>query len=316
MPKLSSPGFWRNRNYPAPEFPDPHQGFGTIGAPQGKYMTGTEKKRWRNVLFVLPAFGFVVVFFLIPMLMSFRMSLYTWPLFGENKFLGAGNYLFILKDDQFLRSFIFTLSYTVIITPMIFIIALVLALMVNRSDMELIGVYRTIYFLPVVIGLSTSSLLWIWLLNDRVGIFNALLLSIGLISDPIIWLGQTGLSLLSVIVSVLWKTLGFSMILFLGGLQSIPAELYESAKMDGCTPTQSLLKVTMPLMRRTFAIALLLSIIGSLLAFDQFYIMTGGRPANSTVTSVYWMYISSFQKFKLGYGSGNVAGVSFFITGF
>jgi ABC-type sugar transport systems, permease components len=261
------------------------------------------RKEWGGALWAAPAFVFVLLFFVVPLVMCVVMSFYTWPLFGDNKFVGLQNYAKLFGDEQLVRSFGFTLLYTVLVTPVIFIVAMALALMVNRPGMPFLGFYRTAFFLPVVIGVSTSSLLWIWMLNDSVGVFNGVLLSLGLIRQPIIWLGELKLALPSVIVSILWKTAGFSMILLLGGLQSIPAEIYEAATIDGCSATASFRRVTLPLMKRTIAVTLLLSVIGSLLAFDQFYIMTQGRPANASVTMVYWIYINSFQKFRLGYGA-------------
>lgn len=256
-----------------------------------------------QALWVMPAFIFVLLFFVVPLGMCAVMSAHTWPLFGENKFVGARNYLSLLRDAQLMRSLGFTALYAAAATPVIIAVALGLALMVNRPGMALVGFYRTAFFMPVVIGLSTSSLLWIWLLNDGVGVFNAVLRGIGLIDKPIFFLGETGLALGSVVASIVWKTAGFSMVLLLGGLQSIPTEVKESALIDGCSSLSSFRLVTLPLMRPTIAMTVLLSVIGSLLAFDQFYIMTGGRPANSTVTVVYWIYINSFQKLRLGYGA-------------
>ncbi len=266
-------------------------------------MSNAKRGSWANAVYVMPTLLFVVFFFIVPLCMSVYMSLFNWTMFQGHRFLGLRNYANILADGQFFKSLGFTLLYTVFITPIIIVGAFILALMVNRRGMRFLGFYRTAYFLPVIIGLSTSSLLWIWLLNDRVGIINAILMKIGIVHEPVIWLGQTGLSLISVVVSVVWKTIGFSMILILGGLQSIPDELYESAKIDGCSGIASLRQITLPLVRRTLAVTILLSVIGSLLAFDQFYIMTAGRPANTTVTSVYWIYLNSFQRFRLGYGS-------------
>ncbi|MGA2548467.1 MAG: sugar ABC transporter permease [Rectinemataceae bacterium] len=274
------------------------------------------RKEWGGALWVMPAFAFVVLFFVVPLVMCVVMSFYTWPLFGDNKFVAFRNYTSLFADEQLLRSFCFTLLYTVLITPVIFIVAMALALMVNRPGMAFLGFYRTAFFLPVVIGVSTSSLLWIWMLNDSVGVFNGILLSLGLIHQPIIWLGELKLALPSVIVSILWKTAGFSMILLLGGLQSIPGEIYEAARIDGCSASSSFRMITLPLMKRTIAVTLLLSVIGSLLAFDQFYIMTSGRPANASVTIVYWIYINSFQKFRLGYGSAMSLAYLILLLGF
>ena len=167
--------------------------------------------------------------------------------------------------------------------------------------MRWVGVFRTIYFLPVVIGLGTSSLLWVWMFNDQVGILQNLLYRLHLSSEPV--MGNPATAMAAVLVSVVWKTVGFTMVLLLVGMQSIPDELYEAAKMDGASMWQSQRFITLPLLRRTFALALILSVIGSYLAFDQFYIMTAGGPNNSTITVVYWIYRASFTYFKMGYGS-------------
>jgi multiple sugar transport system permease protein len=143
----------------------------------------------------------------------------------------------------------------------------------------------------------------VWLLNDRVGIFNAMLLSLGVIDKAVVWLGTLNLALGSIVVSVVWKTVGFTMILLLTGMQAIPDELYQAAMVDGAGYWARLRHVMIPLLRRTFALALVLSVIGSYLAFDQFYIMTRGGPRNSTITVVYWIVNNSFTYFKMGYGA-------------
>lgn len=230
------------------------------------------------------------------------MSFYDWPLIGQKAFHGLGNYVDLIHDDQFWKSLWFTTLYTLMVTPPIFILAFALALLVNQT-LRGIGFFRTAYFLPVVIGLGTSSLLWVWLLNDRVGIFNAILLSSGLIDTAIVWLGKFNLALGSIVISVVWKTVGFTMILLLTGMQAIPDELYQAAMVDGAGYWDRLRHIMIPLLRRTFALALVLSVIGSYLAFDQFYIMTRGGPRNQTITVVYWIVNNSFTYFKMGYGA-------------
>ena len=234
--------------------------------------------------------------------MTIWMSFYDWPLIGQKAFHGLGNYVDLIQDDQFWKSLWFTTLYTLLVTPPIFILAFALALLVNQT-LRGIGFFRTAYFLPVVIGLGTSSLLWVWLLNDRVGIFNAILLSSGLIDTAIVWLGKFNLALGSIVISVVWKTVGFTMILLLTGMQAIPDELYQAAMVDGAGYWDRLRHIMIPLLRRTFALALVLSVIGSYLAFDQFYIMTRGGPRNQTITVVYWIVNNSFTYFKMGYGA-------------
>jgi multiple sugar transport system permease protein len=251
-------------------------------------------------LYILPSLLFVVVFFFIPLAMVVWMSLHDWPLLGEPTFSSVDNYAYLLGDSTFWESLWFTTKYTIVVTPAIFICAYILAQLVN-SKMRWVGLFRTIYFLPVVIGLGTSSLLWVWLFNDQVGLFNFILSYLGMIKEPVLTTPST--SLAGVIVMVVWKTVGFTMVLLLVGMQAIPTELYEAAKIDGATWWPIQFFITLPLLRRTIALALIISVVGSFLAFDQFFIMTGGGPNNSTITVVYWIYRASFTYFKLGYGS-------------
>ena len=259
-------------------------------------------RRLTGLLFVLPCVLFVGVFFITPLLMTAWMSLYDWPLLGGKSFIGFQNYRTLVSDRQFWNSLWFTTKYTAVITPIIFVFAFALALIV-QLPLRGISFFRTVYFLPVVIGLGTSSLLWVWLLNDRVGLIDQFLKDMGIIETSVLWLGDRNLALLAIIVSVTWKVVGLTMILLLAGLQAIPKNFYEAAKIDGAGYWAQLRFITLPLLRRTFALALVLSVIGSYLAFDQFYIMTGGGPQNSTISVVYWIFNNSFSYFKLGYGS-------------
>jgi multiple sugar transport system permease protein len=260
------------------------------------------RRRLTGFLFVLPAVLFMLTFFIFPLLMTVWMSFHNWPLLGQPKFTGIENYITLVQDGQFWASLWFTTQYTILVTIPIFLLAFVLALLVNLP-LRGIGIFRTAYFLPVVIGLGTSSLLWVWLLHDRVGIFNQILVDVGLIEKPIVWFAEKNTAMAAIILSVVWKTVGFTMILLLSGMQAIPDEIYQAAMVDGANYWGRLLHITLPLLRRTFALALVLSVIGSYLAFDQFYIMTRGGPQNQTITTVYWIFNNSFTYFKMGYGA-------------
>ena len=261
-----------------------------------------QRRKLTGFLFVLPTVAFVAVFFIIPLIMTIVMSFHDWPLFGEHTFIGFENYQELSKDRQYLKSLDFTFRYTLFITPPIFILGFILASLV-RHKIRYIGIFRTIFFMPVVIGLGVSSLLWVWMLDDRIGIFNKLLLDLNLAPKAQLFLGRPNTAMNVIILSVVWKTVGFTMILLLAGLQAIPDELYESAEVDGAGYFRKLFYITLPLMRRFIALALILSVIGSVLAFDQFYIMTRGGPRNSTISIVYWIFNNSFTYFKMGYGA-------------
>ncbi len=260
------------------------------------------RKQWIGLLFVAPAVAFVVVFFLIPLGMAFWMSLHDWPLMGRKRFIGLGNYSRMLTDGQFWSSLGFTVFYTVIVTIAIFAAAFPLALFVEKTT-RFNKFYRMAYFLPYVVGFGSASLLWVWLLNVDSGLFSQVFFRLGLTSMPVNLLAEFDTTFWSIIVMVVWKTVGFNMIILLTGLQSISTEVQEAARVDGASAWQRFRRITLPLMRRTIALALILSIAGSMLAFDQFYIISDGGPQNRTITAVFWIFSQSFISFHLGYGA-------------
>ncbi|WP_341677735.1 sugar ABC transporter permease [Niveibacterium sp. SC-1] len=252
--------------------------------------------------FILPCVLFTTVFFLVPLAMTLWMSFNHWPLLGKPSFAGLANYLDLLQDESFWGALWFTTRYTLVVTPAIFLLAFALALLVHRA-VRFVGIFRTAFFLPVVIGMATASLLWWWMFNDQVGIFSAVLMDLGLVDEPVQWLAETNSALASIVVMVLWKAAGFTMVILLVGMQAIPQDLYEAARMDGARWIQQTRYITIPMMRRTFALALTMSVIGSYLAFEQFFVLTKGGPMNSTISVVHWIYRASFTYFKLGYGA-------------
>ncbi|GGH27823.1 sugar ABC transporter permease [Alsobacter metallidurans] len=260
------------------------------------------RKQLVGLLFVAPAVLLVLVFFLAPLCMAFWMSLHNWPLLGRPRFIGLANYEALMVDQRFWGAMRFTAYYTVIVTIAIFAVAFPLALFVERAR-PLTKLYRTAIFLPVVVGFGSASLLWSWLMNVDVGLFSPLAYRLGLTEKPVNLLATFDTTFWSIVVMVVWKTAGFNMIILLTGLQGISSEVQEAARMDGASGRQRFFRITLPLMRRTIALALILSVAGSVLAFDQFYIIADGGPQNSTVTAVYWIFSQSFVSFRLGYGA-------------
>lgn len=260
------------------------------------------RQQWIGLLYVAPAVALVVVFFLIPLGMTAWMSLHNWPLMGEHSFIGLGNYVAILRDTRFWNALRFTAFYTVIVTIAIFVVAFPLALFVERPR-QLTNLYRTMFFMPAVVGFASASLLWSWLLNVDSGLFSPAAYDVGLIDRKFNLLATFQPAFWSIIAMVVWKVAGFTMIILMAGLQSIPQDLQEAAVIDGAGPFARFRAITLPLMRRTLALALILSVAGSILAFDQFYIILRGGPRNQTLTAVYWIFNQSFVSFKLGYGA-------------
>jgi multiple sugar transport system permease protein len=258
--------------------------------------------QWPGWLFMAPALLFVAVFVLIPLGQLVATSLSDRSLLGGGKFIGFANYWRIWNDSSFWRALEVTAKYTLVLTPILIGLGFALALL-TVDNTPLKRLTRTIVFLPVVIGLSSSSLLWFWLLDEQVGLLNKLLVDLHLIGEPIVWFATADLAFWAVVISITWKVVGFGMVLFIAGIQSINPDILEAALMDGASYWGRVRLIILPLTRRVLLLTTLVSAIGSMLAFDQFYIMTSGGPRGQTFTAVYWIYQNSFISFKLGYGA-------------
>lgn len=266
-------------------------------------MHETRRDRLTGLLYLAPALLFVTVFTAYPFFQMVWVSLNNWSLITPPRFVGVNNFVNAFGDSQFWVSLRFTFKYTLMITPILMIGGYLVALLVSSNNL-LNRFTRTVVFIPVVIGLGASSFLWYWLFSVNYGLVNRLLLDIGIIAKPILWLGvDADVSNWAVIISIVWKVLGFGMILFVAAIQAIPSEVTEATMVDGASFWQRVRKVILPLTRRTVLLVTLVSVIGSLLAFDQFYIMTAGQPRNLTATSVFYVYLNSFPYLKLGYGA-------------
>ena len=256
-----------------------------------------------GLLYLAPALAFVAAFTIYPLVQMSWMSLHNWSLIAERKFVGLGNFVKIWNDPQFWAALEFTFKYTLLITPILMGLGLLIALL-TATNTPLRRFTRAVVFAPVVIGLGASSLLWYWLFSYDFGLINRLLLDVGFIDKPIVWFGaDADVAMWAVIVSIVWKVVGFGMILFVAAIQAIPGELAEASMVDGASYWQRVRQITLPLIARTILLVTLVSVIGSLLAFDQFYIMTAGQPRNLTATSVFLIYLNSFPYLKLGYGA-------------
>jgi multiple sugar transport system permease protein len=266
-------------------------------------MNRRSRRRLTGIAYLAPALIFVLAFTVYPLGQMIWMSLHNWSLIAPPRFVGLANYERAFGDHQFWVSFVFTLKYTALITPVLIVGGYLLALLTAQNT-RLRRFTRTVVFIPVVIGLGVSSLLWYWLFSTDFGLVNRVLIDLGLVSEPVLWLGvDADRSNLAIIISVVWKVIGFGMILFVGAIQAIPTDAIEAAVVDGASYRLRLVGVILPLTLRTILLVTLVSVIGSLLAFDQFYIMTAGQPQNETATSVFYVYLNSFPYLKLGYGA-------------
>lgn len=269
--------------------------------------TGTPRRfqdRLMIFLFLLPAITLFLVFVVYPIFQSIYYSLFNWKGFGPAvDFVGLANFKNILKDRVFL---IALRNVLLIIALSLFVqlpLSLMLAVLVGR-DLPGRVIYRTIFFLPYVLSEVIAALMWLFILNpdpDR-GFINAVLVLIpGMEAQP--WLGDTSLVLPAVFVALTWKYFGYHMLLFMTGLQNIPAEIEEAGRIDGANSFQNFLYITLPLLRTTILTAVYISVLGSIQQFILVWIMTKGGPVNASETMATYMYRFGFVRFQLGYGS-------------
>lgn len=262
--------------------------------------TGAAKRT--GFWFILPSMIFVLIFFLVPLVAVLIMSVTNFPLLGDVEYVGLQNYTDMMSDTEFHQTIIQTLIYTVLVTPPLFFVGLGAALLIRKTN-KLSSFFRTFFFMPLVIGFGSAAFLWYWLLDPGTGYIPQLLrdLGFGAMEKPI--LGYMPGALLAVILMVVWKFSSLQMILLMAAMQGIDPEVLESSEMDGAVKWKQLRYITLPLIKRTLGMVFILSIAGSLLAFDQFFIMTGGGPEGQTETMVFYVWRQAFRSFNLGYAA-------------
>jgi multiple sugar transport system permease protein len=264
---------------------------------------GLSARRSRTgMILVSPAFAMVALFVLFPLGFAVYISLTNWPLIGPYHYVGGQNYSEIIHDQAFVHSVLFTLLYTAIVTVPIFVLGYLMALLV-RSNRRGAVFFRTAFFLPYIIGLATESFILLLELQPDSGAVDFVLHKLGLAAATTAWTVNYGLALTAICVFVVWFASGLTMMLLMAGMNGIPAELYESADVDGATWWEKERRVTLPLLRRSIALSLIISVIGSFLAFNQFYILTEGGPGTSTEPVVMWIYQEAFVQYHLGYAT-------------
>jgi len=252
-----------------------------------------------GMLFVAPTAVIVALLFVVPLAILVYMSFTDWPLLAGPTPNGMENYRALGEDDQFLGAISFTLLYTAITTVVLFAVAFLLVA-ISNSPRRGARFYRTAFFLPYVVGTAAASSMWWVNAHDQLGVFNMVSKALRLTEGPVGFLETPNKALFTVIALVIWKFIGFQVIVLLVGLQSIPVQLYEAARVDGASTWQRLRYITFPGLKPTLALLTVLSVTGSLLAFDQFFVLTHGGPDNSTVTVVLALYNKAFQSFRLG----------------
>ncbi|WP_345710977.1 sugar ABC transporter permease [Kineococcus glutinatus] len=273
------------------------------GAPAPR--RGSVQSRRRTIAaagFLLPGIAILAVWVFYPTFYALAISFTNASGFNQPKFIGLDNYARIVTDEDTRGAIVNTIVYAVSYAPLVIVVAIAMALLLNRKDLPMRGLIRTVVFLPFIISMAVAALAWSFLLDANTGLvpyWASRVLGTSmpdLLNDPT-WAMPT------VVLVAVWKNFGYFMVIFIAGLQNISGELYEAAHLDGANAWRRFWAVTVPGLRPTMTYVIILAANGAFQAFDQIYIMTSGGPERSTETIVYRVYTEGFSNFRQGYAA-------------
>jgi len=262
------------------------------------------KNKLRNKLvafwFLFPYFSLYIIFFFIPVITLFPISLTKWNIIDNPEFIGTRNYYRLFQDELFWKALGNTFYYTALVTIVLTIIGLFLAILLNQKIKGRLFA-RTVVLIPFVISSAAAGILWKWIYDKNFGFLNSYLRQLGL---PIFgWLSNVRLAIPSIVIMNIWWSVAFNTIIYLAALQGIPKELYEAAEIDGASKFQLFRFITLPMLRPITLYVTVLCAANSFQMFDEAYIMTQGGPVGRTLTLVYRIFIVAFNNFEFGYAS-------------
>jgi multiple sugar transport system permease protein len=259
-------------------------------------------------LFIAPTILLFFLFIAYPLVESLRLSLYEWNIFTPPQYVGLENYSALISDRTFLISLRNTVGFAVCVVILDAVVALALAVALqHRMPAVLRTIFRTTFILPVVTSIAAIALILKFMLSTNLGVINFYLGELGIERVP--WLDSTRWAMLSIILTTVWKTFGFDLLLFSAGIQNIPVHFYEAAEVDGANAWAKFRHITLPQLSPTIFFVVVVGLISHLQMFDQAQIMTGGGPGDSTTTvvRVIWNHLG-----QLGYGYGSTVATAFF----
>lgn len=254
-------------------------------------------KIWVLIL-LFPNLLIFLIFTVFPVVATLGISFTSWDLLGSMEWIGIKNYVELFQDETFLKVTGNTFYFTAVSVPLCLIISFLMAVLLD-SKIKFLKLWRAIYFLPVISSMVVVAIVWNWLYNPQFGLVNYFLSLIG-IEGPA-WLSDTTWAMPAVIITNIWKNMGYNMMLFLAGLQSISNNYYEAAELDGANFWQKTRYITLPMISFTTLFVVITSVIGSFQVFDLVMMMTDGGPARSTSVMVHYLYQNAFSYFKMGY---------------
>lgn len=256
------------------------------------------RRRW-GVVFILPQLISLICFGIIPIVIAFVLSFYEWNGFTIPEFIGIDNFITVLKDPDMWTAIKNTAVYTVIYVPCSIVLALLLAVVLNKVAGKLF--YRAVFFLPQVVTSVGIAVVWSWIYQPQFGILNMILRFFGFEGKE--WLRDPSTAMGAVIVMSIWWGLGYNIVLFLAGLQNVPAAYVEAAKIDGATSKDIFFHITVPLISPTTLLVTITTMIDAFQVFDQMFLLTSGGPVKSTYTIVLHIYQTAFSEFEMGEAS-------------
>jgi multiple sugar transport system permease protein len=257
-------------------------------------------------MFAVPALTVIGLFFGLPVLAAFALSLTDFDIYSladlsNLRFVGLGNYGNLLQNPLFWKALGNTMYFVVVGVPLSIAVSLCAALLLNSKAGRFKPFFRTAYFAPVVTTVVAVAVIWRYLFHTRYGLINWGLTSIGI--APVDWLGDPTWAMPTIILFAVWKNFGYNMIIFIAGLQSIPEDLYEAARIDGATPAQQFWNITLPQLGPVLLLVGILTLSGYFQLFAEPYVITQGGPLQSTVSVLYLMYDEGFKWWNLGSAS-------------
>ena len=256
------------------------------------------------VLFILPFFVLFTIFTVYPIIQGVWVSLNKWSLMGRQEFVVLENYIKMFHDKNFSAALLHTCFFVLLSVPFLVLVSLIFALFANRK-VKYKKFLRTSFYVPSVLSVSVASYITVYTFAPYRGLVNGILKSMGLITtqnEPL-WFQSTGLAWVVIVIMTVWWTIGFPFLLYLSALQEISPELLEAASVDGANSRQQLFSLTIPLLKPTIRLVVMLEVIASFKVFGQIYMITGGGPANTTRPLIQYIYEQAFDKNKLGYAS-------------
>ena len=268
---------------------------------QPKQKNFSWKFSWTPYLFLLPAIAFLGLTSFLPVLQAIYLSFTNYDFVSSPTFNGWQNYINLWRDRTFWKVLSNTLVYLSFVVPSLVILPLVLAILVNQK-LRSIKFFRAVYYFPVIVSVVVAGIAWKWVYAEN-GILNYFLSIITFQSVKIPWLTDPRTAIFAIIAVVIWRGVGYYMVIYLAGLQAIPVDLYEAAAIDGSDGWQKHVDITIPLMQPYIILVSIISSISAMKIFEEVYIMSQGGPVNSTKTVVYYLYEKGFTSLEMGYAS-------------